>query len=76
VAEGSPARLADLREGDVITHVGSREVKSLAGFYQILWSLGTAGIAVPLTTLRGGTLLHLTLRSVDRTDLLKKPQAH
>jgi S1-C subfamily serine protease len=76
VAEGSPAQLADLREGDVITQVATREVKTLAGFYQTLWSLGAAGIAVPLTTLRGGTSLHLTLRSVDRTDLLKKPQAH
>jgi hypothetical protein len=29
-----------------------------------------------LTTVRGGTNLHLNVRSVDRTDLLRRPQAH
>jgi hypothetical protein len=29
-----------------------------------------------LTTIRGGTNLHVNVRSVDRTDLLKRPQAH
>ena len=76
VAERSPAQLAEVREGDVIAQVGNREVRSLAGFYQSLWSLGTAGITVPLTTIRGGTSLRVNLRSVDRADLLKKPQAH
>lgn len=76
VAEGSPAQLADIREGDVIAQVGTQDVSTLAGFYRSVWSLGTAGIAVPLTTIRGGTSLHVNLRSVDRTDLLKKPQAH
>ena len=76
VAEGSPAQQADVREGDVIAQVGMRNVSTLAGFYNSVWSLGTAGIAVPLTTIRGGTSLHVNLRSVDRTDLLKKPQAH
>jgi hypothetical protein len=41
-----------------------------------VWSLGPAGIGVPLTTVRGGTILKLNVRSVDRTDLLKRPQAH
>jgi len=76
VAEGGPAQRADVREGDVIAEVGTRTVSTLAGFYNSVWSLGTAGIVVPLTTIRGGTSLHVNLRSVDRNDLLKKPQAH
>ena len=76
VADGSPAQVADIREGDLISQVGDREVATLAEFYRCLWSLGPAGIGVPLTTVRGGTNLHLTVRSVDRTDLLKRPQAH
>jgi S1-C subfamily serine protease len=76
VADGSPAQLADIREGDVIAQVGGEPVNTLAEFYHRLWSLGAAGIAVPMTTVRGGTSLHLNLRSVDRSDLLKKPQAH
>lgn len=76
VAEGSPAQRADIREGDLIAQVGAQDVSTLAGFYRSVWSLGSAGIGVPLTTVRGGTSLNVNLRSVDRMDLLKKPQAH
>ena len=76
VADGGPAQIADIREVDLISQVGDKEVTSLSDFYRRLWSLGPAGIGVPLTTVRGGTTLKLTLRSVDRTDLLKRPQAH
>jgi S1-C subfamily serine protease len=76
VADGSPALLADLREGDLIAQVDTRDVGTLAEFYRSLWSLGSAGVAVPLTLIRGGTRLHINVKSVDRTDLLKRPQAH
>ena len=76
VAEGSPAQVADIREGDLITHVGDREVATLADFYRHMWSLGPAGVAVPLITIRGGANQRVTVRSVDRSDLLKRPQAH
>ncbi len=76
VAEGSPAQIADIREGDLVSHIGGHEIATLPGFYRHLWSLGTAGVGVPLTTVRGGTKLNLTLRSIDRADLLKRPQAH
>ena len=76
VAEGSPAQVADIREGDLIRQVGDREVTTLPEFYRHLWSLGPAGVGVPLTTVRGGTSLHVIVRSVDRTDLLKRPQPH
>jgi S1-C subfamily serine protease len=76
VADGSPAQIADIREGDLISQVGDQEVTTLPDFYRRLWSLGPAGVGVPLTTVRGGTSLHLNVRSVDRTDLLKRPQAH
>ena len=76
VADGSPAQLADIREGDLISRVGDKEVATLPDFYRALWSQGQAGISVPLTTIRGGTTLHFNVRSVDRTDLLKRPQAN
>jgi hypothetical protein len=41
-----------------------------------MWDVGPAGSAVPLITVRGGTRLHLNVRSVDRGALLKRPQAH
>jgi S1-C subfamily serine protease len=76
VAEGSPGQLADIREGDVISHVADHEVSTLADFYRRLWALGPASVGVPLTLVRGGTRLNLLVRSVDRSELLKRPQGH
>jgi S1-C subfamily serine protease len=76
VAEGGPAHLADIREGDLISRVADHDVATLPDFYRRLWAVGPAGIGVPLTAIRGGTRLHLNVRSVDRVDLLKRPQAH
>lgn len=76
VVEGGPAQSADIREGDVITQVADHEVSTLPEFYRRLWAIGPAGSGVPLTTVRGGTRMHLNVRSVDRGALLKRPQAH
>ena len=76
VADGGPAHLADIREGDLISHVAEHDVVSLPDFYRRLWAVGPAGSGVPLTAIRGGTRLHLNVRSVDRVDLLKRPQAN
>ena len=76
VAEGSPAHLADIREGDLISHVAQHDIATLPDFYRRLWAVGPAGTGVPLTAIRGGTRLHLNVRSVDRGELLKRPQAH
>jgi S1-C subfamily serine protease len=76
VAEGGPAQYADIREGDVIAQVADQNVNTLPDFYRRLWALGPAGTGVPLTTTRGATQFHLNVRSVDRGDLLKRPQAH
>jgi S1-C subfamily serine protease len=76
VAEGSPAHLADIREGDLISHVAQHGIATLPDFYRRLWAVGPAGTGVPLTAIRGGTRMHLNVRSVDRGELLKRPQAH
>jgi S1-C subfamily serine protease len=76
VVEGGPAQYADIREGDVIAQVADQDVNTLPEFYRRLWALGPAGTGIPLTTTRGATQLHLNVRSVDRGDLLKRPQAH
>jgi S1-C subfamily serine protease len=76
IVEGGPAQLAGIREGDVISRVAEQEVDTLPDFYRHLWAVGPAGIGVPLTAIRGATQLHLNVHSVDRGDLLKRPQAH
>jgi len=76
VVEGSPAQIADIREGDVISEVARQEVSSLPEFYRRVWAVGPAGSGVPLTAMRGATQIHLNVRSVDRGKLLKRPQAN
>jgi S1-C subfamily serine protease len=76
VVDGGPAQAADLHEGDLIAQVADHDVTGLADFYRRVWATGAAGVGVPLTVIRGGTRLHPTVRSVDRTDLLKRPQGH
>jgi S1-C subfamily serine protease len=76
VADGGPAQLADIREGDLISQVAEHDVATLPDFYRHLWAVGPAGTGVPLTAIRSGTRLHLNVHSIDRVDLLKRPQAH
>jgi S1-C subfamily serine protease len=76
VVEGGPAQSADIREGDVISEVAKHEVGTLPEFYRRVWAVGPAGTGVPLTTIRGATQIHLNVRSVDRGELLKRPQGH
>jgi len=76
VVEGGPAQSADIREGDLIAQVAEQDVTGLPDFYRRLWAVGPSGTGVPLTVIRGGNRLHLTVKSVDRAQLLKRPQAH
>jgi len=76
VVEGGPAQSADLREGDLIAQVADQDVAGLPDFYRRVWAVGPSGSGVPLTVIRGGSRLRFTVRSVDRADLLKRPQAH
>ncbi len=76
VAEGSPAQQAALREGDLISRVADHDVGTLAEFYRRLWALGPAHSSVPLTIVRGGSRVNLSVPSIDRADLLKRQQGH
>ncbi len=76
VADGSPAHQADVSEGDLISQLAGMEIHSLPQFYRRLWSLGPAGTVVSLGIIRGGTRLNVNVKTVDRTELLKRPQAH
>ncbi len=76
VAARGPARRADLRSGDIITGVAGSEVTNLAGFFRKVWSLGEAGVEVPLMISRGGRTMEVHLASADRRDFLKGPILH
>ena len=73
VAPEGPAAAAGLLEDDLIVAVQGRTVGSLDEFYRAVWSLGDAGVEVPLTILRDGALVTLPISSGDRYDYLKLP---
>lgn len=71
-----PASRAELKLGDVILAVGNKRVSTLMEFYRQLWSLGAAGVSVPLTIYREGDTFEVTVPSSDRARMMKKPQLH
>ena len=71
-----PAKSADLRQGDVIISVNGRDVKTLASFFRQVWSLGEAGVEVPIMVNREGRMLDVRVRSGDRRSFLKGPVLH
>ena len=76
VADGGPARRAELRRGDVVVAVGDSEVDDLSDFYRAVWARGPAGVDVPLVLDREGDVFEVVVASVDRKRLLKKPRYH
>ncbi len=72
LANDGPARRADLRVGDLLISVAGQEIGTLAALYRRIWSLGRAGVEVPMTLQRDGHTLTVMPRSTDRAALLKK----
>jgi S1-C subfamily serine protease len=72
VYRNCPADKAGLRPGDVIIRVGDQPVHSLANMFKTVWSLGAAGINVPLLVLRSSQLQEVVIKSTDRSEFLRK----
>ena len=51
-------------------------VDDLAGMFRRIWSLGSAGVEVPLTIYRDGALIGINVRSCNRADRLKSSRLH
>ena len=65
-----------LKQGDVVLSVGGAKVSGLAALFRKVWSLGKAGVEVPMTVYRDGRPLDVTIRSGDRNRFLKGPSLH
>ena len=72
VTPGSPAEKAEFQTGDMVLTVKGEEVKGLADFYRKVWALGHAGVEVPLGILRGTRIRDITVKSIDRNQLLRQ----
>jgi S1-C subfamily serine protease len=76
ITNGGPARRANLRTGDIVLAVADREVNDLAAFFRRVWSLGKAGVEVPMTIHRDGRTFEARVTSGDRNRFLKGPSLH
>jgi S1-C subfamily serine protease len=76
VAGKGPAAKARLRQGDVVLSVAGMKVSGLAGLFRKVWSMGRAGVDVPMTVYRNGRPMDLTVTSGDRNRFLKGPSLH
>ena len=76
IAGKGPAARAEIKTGDIILAVNGDRITSQTGFYRKLWSLGPAGVDVPLTVYHEGVTFDVVLTSIDRAKLLKAPRLH
>src|SRR5712691_8016950 len=73
LANRGPAERADLRAGDIVLAVAGTEVSELATLFRRIWSLGHAGVEVPLLIYRDGRTFEVRVPSGDRNRFLKGP---
>ena len=71
VTPGSPAERAGLHKGDIIVGIGGEKTRTLGDFYRKMWSLGAAGVKVPLDVLADDDARRVDVPSVNRLDTLK-----
>jgi S1-C subfamily serine protease len=76
IAGKGPAARAEIKTGDVVLSVAGQNISTLAGFYRKVWSLGSAGVEVPLTLYREGVTFDVRVNSSDRAKFLKAPRMH
>jgi S1-C subfamily serine protease len=73
VSPDGPAAQAGLQHGDVVLGVGDATVATQAELYRKVWSLGAAGVDVPLRVMRGATVRDVTVKSIERTAYFRSP---
>jgi S1-C subfamily serine protease len=76
LATHGPADKAGVKLGDLVVEVAGGRVNNLAQMFRKVWALGQAGVEVPLTLAREGSLVRVRVRSADRNDFMRKPQLH
>ena len=76
LASRGPGARAGIQVGDIVISVAGTKVSDLAGFFRRIWSIGQAGVEVPLTIYREGDKLEFRVTSADRNQFLKRPSLH
>jgi S1-C subfamily serine protease len=70
VTREGPAEKAGIGSGDIILKVDQKAVQGLADFYRQVWSLGEAGVEVPIAVLQGIEIRDIVVQSENRNQYL------
>jgi S1-C subfamily serine protease len=76
LTDRGPAQRAGLHTGDVVRAIGGEEVHNLAGMFRRVWSLGQAGVEIPILLDRDGRIVEHKIASADRSRFFKAPRLH
>jgi S1-C subfamily serine protease len=76
LADRGPAQRAGLRTGDVVLSISGEEITTLAGMFRRIWSLGSAGVEIPMQIERNGRTIDQKIASSDRSRFFKAPKLH
>ena len=76
IHDDCPADKAGLKVGDVVVEVDGHRVSGLAELFRRIWSLGEAGVTVPLDIRRGDDAHQVRVQSVDRDRRLRSEPLH
>jgi S1-C subfamily serine protease len=71
VVSGGPAEQAGIHVGDIVVAINSTLPSSLADYYRKLWSIGGAGVSVPLDVLQASGVNRIDVKSINRLDHLR-----
>ncbi len=71
LANDGPAERSGLQVGDTIVKVNGRTIATMIELYRNAWSMGDAGVEIPMTILRETFAFELVLKSEDRYSRLK-----
>ncbi|MDG2270141.1 MAG: S1C family serine protease [Alphaproteobacteria bacterium] len=74
IAEGGPAMRAGVEPGDMVLGIDGERITGLSKLFRTIWSLGDAGVSVPLMLHRNSQVISVTVESAARGDFLKKPR--
>ena len=69
-----PADRAGIQPGEVVVSVNDEPVTSRAEMIRKVWSLGSAGVEVPLTISGSGSIRRCCLQSIDRATIYQRQQ--
>ena len=73
---GGPAEQAGIERGDLVLEVDGTPVTGMADMLRNIWSLGKAGIEVPLIIFRDHSIMEIRVSSARRSDYYKTPKLH